>query len=468
MFIRNYINTSKKVDGFTTKFNRLMSLKIIDNIVYTVGLPGKSAVPKSSIMKNQLNSTKKIGNNSHAQHESKSLVDISPFKLFIPQHVENNDKSLKRDLLGLNSTKMKSSLNDFKYQLTIDPSDTTLLTPDFFKIDLERPPFNLTRDEANKLNSEYQPNKIKITQKPTKTKTTQHGKRSSVKKNSKTTNTNSSSKRKNSSNQSIAKHVPQQSQMTNAQQTRNNQSSTNVNLQNLQLQSFGDPTVEIIETDTQEPLQPKQKQLLQKKAGNSIHKASTSKQQQKKLTPKPARTRLATQSVRKNILQQDQQQLQTNIIHKPSTNPSQQQQYQKIQPNRSKKKNVQTRQLQQQTNFGLSDVNAAHSDSSHSDTQPQVSSPSVSAAGVPVRVALKHKKSTSGSQSPSAEKLPPEEYERLRQAVMASLLQTNPGMFSHGQPVIGEITRSQPTNQSLEDSSPNLQTESQQNRNLKK
>lgn len=465
MFIRNYINTLKKVDGFTTKFNRLMSLKISDNIVYTIGLPGKSAAPKSSIIKNQSNSTKKTGNNT--QHESTFLGDISPFKLFLPQHVENNDKSIKESLLGLNTTKMKSSLNDFKYQLTIDPSDTTLLTPDFFKMDLEHPPFNLTRDEASKLNSEYQSNKIKLTQKPAKTKTNQHGKRSSVQKISKTTNTNSSSKRKNSLHQSITKHVPQQSQITNTQQISNNQSSTNANLQNLQLQNFGDPTVQTINTDTEESLQLKQMQLLQTKSVNSIHKASTSKQHQKKLTPKPVRTRLATQSVRKNIPQQDQQQLQTRILHKTSTNPSQQ--YPKIQPNKSvsKTKNVQTRQPQQQTNFGLAEVNVAQSLTSGSDTQPQMSSPSMSAVSVPVRMALTQQKS-SGSQSPSFEKLPPEEYERLRQAVMASLLQTNPGMFSHGQPVIGEITRSQPTNQSLEDTNPNLQTESQQNKNLKK
>lgn len=466
MFIRNYINTLKKVDGFTTKFNRLMSLKIIDNIVYTIGLPDKSTSSKPSIIQNQSNPTKKTGNNP--QHESTFLGDISPFKFFLPQHAENNDKSLKQCLLGLNTTKMKSSLNDFKKQLTIDPSDTTLLTPDFFKMDLLRPPFNLTCDEASKLNSEYQSNKIKLTPKPTKTKTNQHSKRSSVQKNNKKTNTNSSSKKKNSSHQSITKHVPQQSQMTNTQQIGNNQSLTTVNLQNLQLQNFGDLTVPTIKTDTQESLQLKPMQLLQMKSVSSIQKASTSKQHQKKQTPKPVRARLTTQSVRKNIPQQEQQQLQTRILHKTSTNPSQQ--YPKIQPNKSasKKKFVQTQQSQQQTNFELVEVNVAQSLTSGSETQPQVSSSSTSAASVPVRVALKQQQSTSESQSPSFEKLPPEEYERLRQAVMASLLQTNPGMFSHGQPVISDIIRSQPTNQSLEDTNPNIQTKSQQNKNLKK
>lgn len=457
----------KKIDGFTTKFNRLMSLKIIDNIVYTIGLPGKSAAPKSTIINNQPNSTKKTGNNP--QNESTFLGDISPFKLFLPQDVENNDKSIKQSLLGLNTTKMKSSLNDFKDQLTIDPSDTTLLTPDFFKVDLERPPFNLTCDETSKLNSEYQSNKIKLTEKPTKTKTNQQGKRSSsIQKNSKTANTtNSSSKRKNSSNQSITKHVPQQTQMTNAQQIGNDQSPTSVNLQNLQLQNFEDPTVPTINTDTQESLQLRPMQLLQTKSVSSIHKASTSKQHQKKPTPKPVRTRLTTQSVRKNIPQQDQQQLQTRILHKTSTNPSQQ--YPKIQPKSvPKKKIVQTRQSQQQTSFGLAEMNVAQSLTSGSNTQAQLPGPSTSAAGMPVRVALKQQMSTPESPSSSFETLPPDEYERLHQAVMASLLQTNPGMFSHGQPVISEITRSQPTNQSLEDTNPNLQTECQQNRNLKK
>lgn len=45
------MGSTKSVKGYTTKFDRLISLKIYDSIVYTIGVPGKTSIQKTSSAK---------------------------------------------------------------------------------------------------------------------------------------------------------------------------------------------------------------------------------------------------------------------------------------------------------------------------------------------------------------------------------------------------------------------------------
>lgn len=439
MSIRNYTKTARKVKGFTTKLNRLLSLKIIDTLVYTVGIPAKFTP-----MEHQEDAAKTAENESHSQQKPRSSRALSPFKLFSSQFIiENDNNDSVKSKLKLNST-------DLQNELTVDPSDTTLLTPEFFEMDLQNLPFDITSDEAAKLNSQYQTDNIKLTKKtPTKIKTTQ--------KSSPRTSARRSGQMSNSSSTST-----NASQITNKQQSDSNQPSMNLNLTS---QNHGDTNVQKLNTDFQKNLQLytngetnlpntvliQQQPFLQKDEGNSSPVVS---QQQPKTRPLArARTRNTKKTNQNSVLQEEQQLPQNyiggnNLITSPTT--LQQPLYQQIRPiTQPTKLSV---QQQKPTIIQLANKNISQTKKSNFSTQ------NISTGSVPIQMTVGQKKPTIQTQSPR------NDYRRLSPSSVDSLLCTNPVTVSGDQPVLSEVTKSQlsgnPKSKSL--------TESKKKKNNKK
>lgn len=488
-----------------------MSLKIVDTIVYTIGTPSNSSTLKPFI-KHPTRSSKRVKNepkkSQFHQQEHKSPRDTSPLsKLLSPQKIIENVNS-KRSILGLNSAAMNNSMGDLQYQLNINSKNTTVGSQDFMKMNLQRSPFNLTHDEATKLNSEYQSSNIRLVQKSSvrPVTTLKNSLVSPITTNIQTTNPNPlqiNAQFQQQCQQILLptnKEVLQQnitklpSQITNKQQHElsNNQSTMNLNFPHLQLQN---PTNNIEtreqqhhkETNLASDMLVQQQQLLQHCVENNIHLATTSVQQQQQIPALPSvvRPKLTTQKIQKNVVSQDQKQLHSqnhiggNNIHVANTNVLQQPQFQQIRSNMLlAKMNTQQRQSQQQTNIQLGNMNVSQQFGENiSRNNSQISemniqhitkpSPSLSTSGVPLRVAIGQRKPKMKINSSSLEKMPPDDYARLREVVMASLVQNNPELFNRGQTVIGEIKRSQSTTHSIDLTKSNSLTESQKNENTK-
>lgn len=431
MSIRNYMKTARKVKGFTTKLNRLLSLKIIDTLVYTVGIPAKFTP-----MEHQEDVAKTAENESHGQQKPRSSRALSPFKLFSSQFIIEND-SVK--------SKLDLKSKDLQKELTIDPSDTTLLTPEFFEMDLQNLPFDITSDEAAKLNSQYQTDNIKLTKNlPTKMKTNlKSSPRTSARRSGQMSNFSSTS--------------------TNAPQITNKQQS-DINQPNLLPQNHGVTNVQKINTDIQKTLQLhtngetnlpntvliKQQPLLQKDEGNS---STGIGQQQPKTRPLArARTRNTKKSNQKSVLQEEQQLPQNyvggNFISSPTT--LQQPLYQQIGPNTQPTKL--SVQQQNPTHIRLANRNISQTKKSSFSTQ------NISTASMPIRLTVGQKILTVETQSPR------NDYRRLSPTSVDSLLCTNPGIVSSDQPVFSEVTKSE----SSDNTKSKSQTDSKKKKNNKK
>lgn len=405
---RNYVNTVEKVEGFTTRLNRLLSLKIVDNITYAVGIPGKAVVPNSSSKRRQPMVTKP--QTSRQQHGEQRAPSLSQ------PNTENNSGdggSPANPLLGSSSATVNLAPCDFQYQLNVNPnSTTTQASSELLQMNLQSSPFNQTSDETTKLSSEYQSNNIRLVQKGSK-KTT--------------ASTQNNCVHGTSSPGSSQTNVPPQ----NVQSTNN----TNVPVQH----QLGNNNQ--LETNLT---------ILPSRTGNNIAVQQQQQQQSPRLEAQQVqqtiRSRLA--AAQKTVAQQQPIFQQTQQPNAPSAGKKTNVQQKQQQPNTVfANTNVTQQQQQSLGDKKLSKTNVARL-SDLTAEQMSMAGPSTSAGGV--RFAVRpppSQKPTSAATTKQAslEKLPPEEYARLRQAVMASLLQTNPEMFARGQTVIGEITRSQPS-----------------------
>lgn len=378
------MESSKSVKGYTTKFDRLMALKIYDSIVYTIGVPSKTNIPKTSSVKhpikiNQGENDLHPDQKSSKEHFSSSTSSSS--KLFTPQPtIENNSNSV-RSLRRPNSTIINH-------------------TVDLSNMDLQHSPFQLRSTDISRLSTDPQSNNIRLIHSPAKSTSL-----TLLKNDVQVANSNSS-----------------QIQSTNAQPLHQNVQSTNVNFQHLQLQ-------------------------------NNVHITSSNiQQQQVSQMQSVIQPRVATQLLQKNSLQPEQQlQLQQSVgsnFQLANTNVIQSPVLQQLRPNTLLTKvNVQQLKSPQHTGIRLANMNISQSYGENiSRTGPQI-------------LAIRQQKSKSSQ--PSLENT--EEDARLRQVVMASLLENNPEMFSRGQTVIGEIIRSQSTTQSFNTFTPDSLIESQQN-----
>lgn len=183
-----------------------------------------------------------------------------------------------------------------------------------------------------------------------------------------------------------------------------------------------------------------QKHLLQSQQrhiGNSVHIIGQQPTSTQSMSP------LFAKSNQKNNFPQEQlrsQHLASGNIRIASV-PQQQLLFQQLNPNVTKS-SVKA-DGQQQSNVQFTNVNVKKSLGDLNANQALPGPSSSSSAGGPVHI--KHARLAMGKQK--LEKLLPENYEHMRQSIMASLLKTNPEMFIGGQPVIGEITKNPSTSQ---------------------
>lgn len=413
------MNTSTKVKGFSTNLNRLFSLKIIDTLVYTVGIPAKFTP-----MEHPENTTKAAKN--EPQQKARFSRSLSPFKLFSSQSIiENDDNNTVKSKLKLNSTNLQN-------ELTIDPRDTTLLTPEFFEMDLHNLPFDITSDEVDKLNSQYEVNNAKLLKGPlTRTKTT-------------TKSTPRTSARRSRQMSKSSATTTNTSQIVDLQQSENHQPSIKANLHS---RNYRDPAIQIINTGIQNNSQPHtngetnlpnsvlihQQSLLKKYEGTS----KGVDQQQLQLRPLArARTRSSKLPNQKSVLQQELLLPQDGIKgnnHVTSPNVSQQ------------------HQLQQQTTIRMANKHISQTKNFNFNTQ------NVSTTSVPGQLTVRQQKPTARTPSPKKGG-----YRRLSPSSVASLLCTNPEtLVSNDQNVLNKVTES-------DNSKSNSHTESIINKNIKK
>ncbi|VVC25853.1 Hypothetical protein CINCED_3A024820 [Cinara cedri] len=161
----DYVKTRKSVRGFQTKFQRLMSLCIIDTIVYTIGIEGVSSIMKPNITKLQKRASIK-----YKQQQERATLnryrEPSPLsKLYFPDHIIENDGNSIRPLLGLSTTTMSVPKVDLEYQFNIGPNQTTQESTEFLRMNLQGFPFNLSTDDINKIISKSQSSHISLIEK---------------------------------------------------------------------------------------------------------------------------------------------------------------------------------------------------------------------------------------------------------------------------------------------------------------
>uniref|UniRef100_A0A2H8TRP9 Transcription initiation factor TFIID subunit 5 n=1 Tax=Melanaphis sacchari TaxID=742174 RepID=A0A2H8TRP9_9HEMI len=181
----NYVDSSCKVKGFETTFDRLISLQMINNTVYTIGIPDKSGglrpIPKRSKEK-----TLQMKNEQKSRRESSPLS-----KLFFPQHIIDNDGNSMKPLHGLISTASKHPPFNYEYQLNTNNQFKKSTSPSFLNMNLRSAPFNLSADEISKLSSEYQSENIRLVPATDITNNLQNAYLLPVQQNVRTTNQNS-------------------------------------------------------------------------------------------------------------------------------------------------------------------------------------------------------------------------------------------------------------------------------------
>jgi len=156
VFTRNYEDSSCKVKGFETQYDRLISLQIIDNVVYTIGIPDKSGCLKP-LSKRSREKDSQIKSEQQKSQKEPSLLS----KLFFPKHIIDNNGSSMMPLRGLGSTIPSTNCN-FDYQINIDDQLKKSTFPNFFDLNLSSAPFNLTADEISKLSFQYQSENIRL------------------------------------------------------------------------------------------------------------------------------------------------------------------------------------------------------------------------------------------------------------------------------------------------------------------
>ncbi|XP_022174568.1 uncharacterized protein LOC111036738 [Myzus persicae] len=351
----NYLESSCKVIGFDTPFDRLISLKMINNIVYTIGIPDKSGSLKPMPKRNREKASQM------KSEQRKSQRELSPLsKLFFPQHIIDNNGNSKRPLRGLSSTIPNPTYN-FEYQINNDQLKKSTL-PNFLSMNLRSAPFNLTAEEISKLSSEYQSENIRLIPAVTITNNLQNAYLLPVQPNVRTSNSNSTNLHptnvqlpSTSKSQKLNKTQGQsKSKITTAKQHNfgNSSLTMHTSIQHMQIKTT--TAQEQLHLDDHRDTNMLVQQYLQTTSTNT-HKQQTSNLLQ---VTHPG---MSSQVLQNSIVQQDQQvQLQHDVgsnSNLAGTNVQQQQLIQNLQSNTNLTKgNVQQR-LSPQTNNRSSNTN---------------------------------------------------------------------------------------------------------------
>lgn len=346
--IRNYVDSFCKVKGFETALDRLMSLKMIDNTVYTIGIPNKSGglklIPKRN--KDKVSQMK--------NEEDKSRRESSPLsKLFFPQHIIDNDGNSMKHLSGLSLT--TSIPCNYEYQLNINDNFKKSTSPSFLNMNLRSAPFNLSADEISKLSSEYQSENIRLVPAAAITNNLQNAYLLPIQSNVRSTNSNSTNDQLPSTSKSHKLNKtqgPSKSKITTVKQHNfgNSSLTMHTSIQHMQIKTT--TIQEQLHIDDQRETNTLVQQYLQT-TNTSIHKQQTSNLLQ------VTRPGTSSQLFQNSIVQQEQQQQHSvgSNVSVTGTNVQQQQLLQQIQSNTNlTKENIQQR-LSPQTNNRSSNIN---------------------------------------------------------------------------------------------------------------
>ncbi|XP_016656519.1 uncharacterized protein LOC100569295 isoform X21 [Acyrthosiphon pisum] len=351
----NYIDSSCKVNGFETPFYRLISLQMINNTVYTIGIPDKSGglKPISKRTKEKALQTK--------SERQKSQKEPSPLsKLFFPQHIIDNNGNSMTPLRGLSSL-IPNPTYDFEYQINTNDQLNKSTLPNFLSMNLKSAPFNLSADEISKLSSEYQSKNIRLIPASDITNNLRNAYLLPVQKNIRTSNANSVNAHSTnvqlpstSKSQKLNKtHAPPKSKITKAKQHNfgNSSLTMHTSIQHMQIKTT--TAQEQLHLDDHKDTNMLVQQYLQT-MGTSTHKQQTSNLLQVK------RPGMSSPLLQNSIVQQDQKmQLQHGTGSNSSVAGTNVQQQQLLQQSRSNtnltKGNVQQR-LSPQTNNRSSNV----------------------------------------------------------------------------------------------------------------
>lgn len=133
-----------------------MSLQMIDNKVYTIGIPDKLGCLKS-IPKIHKETDSQIKNELE-----KSNKKISPLsKLFFPKQRFKNSTNLEKFIQEFKSSTLNRN-HDLEYQSNTNQELNKSVCQHFLNMNLRSAPFNLTADEISKLSFEYQSENIQL------------------------------------------------------------------------------------------------------------------------------------------------------------------------------------------------------------------------------------------------------------------------------------------------------------------
>ncbi|XP_026819668.1 uncharacterized protein LOC113558416 isoform X4 [Rhopalosiphum maidis] len=349
----NYVDSFCKVKGFETTFDRLMSLQMFDNTVYTIGIPDKSGGLKPIPKRNKEKS-------SQMKNEQKSHRESSPLsKLFFPQHIIDNDGNSMKPLRGLSSAVSNPPYN-YEYQLNTNDQFKKSTPPNFLNMNLRSAPFNLSADEISKLRPEYLSENIRLVPAVAITNNLQNAYLLPIQQNVRTTSQNSTNIHSTndqlpstSKSHKINKTPgPSKSKITTAKQHNfgNSSLTMHTSIQHMQIKTT--TVKEQLHIDDQRETNTLVQQYLQT-TSTSIHKQQTSNLMQ------VTRSGMSSQLLQNSIVQQEQQQQSVGSnVSVTGTNVQQQQSLQQMRSNTNLTKgNVQQRLSSPQTNNRLSNAN---------------------------------------------------------------------------------------------------------------
>ncbi|XP_060844677.1 uncharacterized protein LOC132924402 isoform X3 [Rhopalosiphum padi] len=350
----NYVDSFCKVKGFETTFDRLMSLQMFDNTVYTIGIPDKSGGLKPIPKRNKEKS-------SQMKNEQKSHRESSPLsKLFFPQHIIDNDGNSMKPLRGLSSAVSNPPYN-YEYQLNTNDQFKKSNPSSFLNMNLRSAPFNLSADEISKLRPEYLSENIRLVPAVAITNNLQNAYLLPIQPIVRTTSQNSTNihstndQLPSTSKSHKINKTPgtSKSKITTAKQHNfgNSSLTMHTSIQHMQIKTT--TVKEQLHIDDQRETNTLVQQYLQT-TSTSIHKQQTSNLMQ------VTRSGISSQLLQNSIVQQEQQQQSVGSnASVAGTNVQQQQSLQQIRSNTNLTKgNVQKQQrLSPQTNNRSSNTN---------------------------------------------------------------------------------------------------------------
>lgn len=397
-----------------------MSLQIIDNIPYIIGIQGKVCESKPTSTKHRKRSSQLPKNNLQQPREPSQSSKLS----FLHPTTENSN-SMKP---GSSSTGMTSACDS---------------------------QINSVNKKKRKIISSSDSN-VKLLQKPyIKSK-------GSLQRNIQITSPNSTQTNIQSSSDQFVQQSQQNVQPTTINLSQN-QVTMNVNTKQSKAKNCRNSKAvkmdveeqfvyRLQDSDKSNVMAPQQ-QSVQHHLGNNIHIANSTNKQQQSLTPAQLKTQISTKLNQKNNAKQEQIRSQHliggNILITGTNIQQQQQSLFQLRPNISKS-SIGNIQQQHQSNIRLTNMNVTKTlgdnvtinnvRKTNMSAQQGLSKASTSVSG-PIQIGKK--KLSTGKYTLG--KVLPENYQKMRKSVMESLLKTNPEMFVGGQTIIGEIIRNPST-----------------------